>query len=155
MDWLDEIDTLDKARAEYERLRAADDLGGESERRLLAKWLYAAEKPAGDEHLGTFVYCASHLRPHSTGWCSVDPDHKVCLTATTIETAYAEVARYGLYVFGSDANRGSAGDKVGDLMSPFARASRQRHPRSWLTPLPHRAERDRLLNRIREIRGTK
>jgi hypothetical protein len=33
---------LDKARAEYRRLMQADDLGGDTERRLLARWPDAA-----------------------------------------------------------------------------------------------------------------
>ena len=53
-DWLDEIDTLEKAREVHERMgRAddlhermgrADDLHGENERRLLAKWPGAKER---------------------------------------------------------------------------------------------------------------
>jgi hypothetical protein len=29
------------------------------------------KKLAGDEHLGEWVYCSQHMRPHETGWCTV------------------------------------------------------------------------------------
>jgi hypothetical protein len=53
------------------------------------------EKPAGDEHLGTFVYCKQHLRPHNTGWCTAHALDKIGLKATTREAAYDEVRANG------------------------------------------------------------
>jgi hypothetical protein len=47
-----------------------------------------------------FVYCRSHLRPHSTGWCSVPTYHKVALDAETIEDALTEVRSYGWLIHG-------------------------------------------------------
>lgn len=32
-----------------------------------------------DLQLGPWVYCAQHLRPHTTGWCGVDIGEKVGL----------------------------------------------------------------------------
>lgn len=56
---------------------------------------------AGDEELGKWVYCKQHLRPHSTGWCTVPPDQKVALQAETHDDAYKEVRAIGFYVFGA------------------------------------------------------
>lgn len=36
---------------------------------------------SGDEHLGNWVYCKSHRRPHTTGWCTVPAGHKIALEA--------------------------------------------------------------------------
>ena len=45
-------------------------------------------KPAGDEHMGKFVYCIQHVRVHATGWCTVDEHNKVALPGTeTLEAA--------------------------------------------------------------------
>lgn len=67
--------------------------------------------PAGDEHLGKFVYCHSHRTPHSTGWCTVPVDSPTCtgaqgtaskigLKAQTLEEAFAEVRAMGLPIYG-------------------------------------------------------
>jgi len=61
---------------------------------------------AGDEHMGAFVYCKQHCRPHSTGWCTVDAADKVPLKATTRQDAYAEAVRLGLMFVASRANGG-------------------------------------------------
>jgi hypothetical protein len=45
---------------------------------------------SGDEHMGKFVYCAQHMAPHSTGWCTVSVEQKVSLTATDLDTAQIE-----------------------------------------------------------------
>lgn len=51
---------------------------------------------AGDEHLGEWVYCGQHLRPHKTGWCSVSAaNHKKSLKATTEQGAYQECRERG------------------------------------------------------------
>ncbi len=48
-------------------------------------------KLAGDEHMGKWVWCKEHLRAHQTGWCTVSPDRKVALKATTVEEVASEV----------------------------------------------------------------
>lgn len=42
-----------------------------------------------------FVYCDQHLRPHTTGWCSVSSKNKIPLNAKTIEEAYEECKHKG------------------------------------------------------------
>lgn len=37
-----------------------------------------------------WVYCAQHLRPHTTGWCTVSTRQKVLLDAKTDKDAYQE-----------------------------------------------------------------
>lgn len=54
-----------------------------------------ADKPAGDEHMGLWVYCKQHCRPHSTGWCTVSPEDKVPLKAQTQAEAYIEAKEMG------------------------------------------------------------
>lgn len=39
---------------------------------------------------GSWVYCKSHRRPHTTGWCTVPANKKVRLEATDFEAAQAE-----------------------------------------------------------------
>jgi hypothetical protein len=46
------------------------------------------------------VYCKQHLRPHSTGWCSVDNDQKVALKSIDPKGAYAECKELGFEVLG-------------------------------------------------------
>jgi hypothetical protein len=55
---------------------------------------------SGDSHLGAWVYCKQHLRPHSTGWCTVHADEKIPLDAKTREEAYEETIARGLHIFG-------------------------------------------------------
>jgi hypothetical protein len=54
-------------------------------------------------HFGgrAWVYCKQHLRPHSTGWCSVGIADKIKLDATTAEDAYAEAQNKGYKIFGA------------------------------------------------------
>lgn len=58
------------------------------------------EKPAGDEHMGRWVYCSQHARPHRTGWCTVDPIDKVGLHVRDEESAYAKCRHLGLMISG-------------------------------------------------------
>lgn len=53
-------------------------------------------------HFGedTIVYCSQHLRPHRTGWCTVNVANKIALEAQTIELAYDECIRKGLKLYG-------------------------------------------------------
>jgi hypothetical protein len=53
--------------------------------------------------MGTWVYCRQHLRPHATGWCTVGPEDKEPLRATTREEAYAEVRANGWAIWGGEA----------------------------------------------------
>ena len=65
---------------------------------------------AGDEHMGKFVYCKSHVGPHSTGWCTVGPGNKIALKAQSRDDAYAEVRSMNLPIFGKK----SLGEKPED-----------------------------------------
>ena len=49
-----------------------------------------------------WVYCESHVSPHTTGWCTVCASEKRLLNATTREEAYAETRALGLPIFGED-----------------------------------------------------
>lgn len=60
--------------------------------------------PTDDEArfgVNAWVYCRQHLRPHTTGWCTVHNDQKIALTATTRNDAYAECAERGLEIYES------------------------------------------------------
>lgn len=57
-----------------------------------------------DRHLGKFVYCKQHVRPHSTGWCTVGAYDKVPLTAETEVDAIAECRERGLKIYGEDVS---------------------------------------------------
>ena len=46
--------------------------------------------------MGKFVYCSQHLRPHTTGWCTVSPNDKLGLFVDTLEEAYAKCKRLNL-----------------------------------------------------------
>lgn len=46
-----------------------------------------------------WIYCAQHLRPHLTGWCSVPVSQKLGLGVSTEKEAYAKCALLGLSVF--------------------------------------------------------
>lgn len=59
-------------------------------------------KPAGDEHLGKWVYCTQHVRPHETGWCTVPPDMKFPLAATTQEEAVRETRANNWRIYGEE-----------------------------------------------------
>lgn len=45
-----------------------------------------------------WVYCSAHLRPHSTGWCTVPLKDKVKLDATTYTEALHECKVKGFKV---------------------------------------------------------
>lgn len=51
-----------------------------------------------------WVYCKQHLRPHPTGWCTVNPGQKIPLNATTSDAAYAEVRTAGWPIYGETEN---------------------------------------------------
>ena len=51
-----------------------------------------------DVALGAYVYCKSHVGPHSTGWCGVGLDNKMPLDADSPEAAFQECKRLGLPV---------------------------------------------------------
>lgn len=57
----------------------------------------ADEKAFGSER---WVYCKSHVRPHTTGWCTVRVDDKVLLDAKTREEAIAESRSKGFKIYG-------------------------------------------------------
>lgn len=47
----------------------------------------------------TWVYCSQHMRPHMTGWCTVENHNKARLEATTQEDAYEECRRRGYELY--------------------------------------------------------
>jgi len=53
------------------------------------------------EHFGedTLVYCNQHLRPHSTGWCTVPIHHKTALESKTEEEAVIECRKKGFKLY--------------------------------------------------------
>lgn len=59
-----------------------------------------SDEQAGDEHMGAWVYCTQHVRPHQTGWCTVWPRDKIPLEAKDREAAYAECRAKGLKIYG-------------------------------------------------------
>jgi hypothetical protein len=46
-----------------------------------------------------WVYCAGHLRPHQTGWCTVGIRDKVALGVDNAKDAYEKCKRLGLKIF--------------------------------------------------------
>lgn len=46
-----------------------------------------------------WVYCKSHLRPHSTGWCTAFVKDKILLDAKDREAAYAECRAKGYELY--------------------------------------------------------
>lgn len=58
--------------------------------------------PTEDQkHFGRkkWVYCAQHMRPHPTGWCTVSISDKVALDSTSYEDAVAECTGRGLPLY--------------------------------------------------------
>lgn len=49
-----------------------------------------------------YVYCKSHMRPHTTGWCTVPARDKVLLAANTYEDACAEARQRGFKIYGEN-----------------------------------------------------
>jgi hypothetical protein len=52
-----------------------------------------------DTHMGEWVYCKSHVGPHSTGWCGVSAREKIPLRATNREEAMKEAWAMGFSIF--------------------------------------------------------
>lgn len=51
------------------------------------------------------VYCASHMRPHRTGWCSVPPDNKTPLDVEHLgPEAFDECRKKGYPLYGETPN---------------------------------------------------
>lgn len=46
-----------------------------------------------------WIYCAQHLRPHTTGWCTVSNDQKTLLKATTDKEAYVECVAENMEIY--------------------------------------------------------
>lgn len=55
-----------------------------------------------ERHFGpeAYVYCKSHLRPHTTGWCTVSVGFKVALKAKSYEDACKEARQMGFEIYG-------------------------------------------------------
>lgn len=62
-----------------------------------------SKRPAGDEHMGRFVYCKAHVSPHSTGWRTVPPDDKIPLKAQIDKDAFAGARAMGLPIYGEES----------------------------------------------------
>lgn len=58
-----------------------------------------------DNELGDWVYCRSHVRPHTTGWCTVPNRDKVPLNATSYMDAVAEARSRGFPIFGEESRK--------------------------------------------------
>jgi len=50
-----------------------------------------------------WVYCNQHMRPHSTGWCTVSVRDKTLLDAASYESAVEECKARGLELYRGDA----------------------------------------------------
>jgi len=71
---------------------------------ILAMFMTEDEKVFGRD---VFVYCHSHLNPHSTGWCTVPASEKVLLRATTDREAREECVSRGFKLFDYEAGKSS------------------------------------------------
>lgn len=49
--------------------------------------------------IGEWIYCDQHLRPHMTGWCSVNYRNKVGLSVSSLEEAYTKCKLLGLQIY--------------------------------------------------------
>lgn len=66
-----------------------------------------------DSVLGTaYVYCASHLRAHTSGWCTVSLVDKYPLDATTEPDATAEARAKGFRMHGDPLHCKTCGAEV-------------------------------------------
>ena len=54
--------------------------------------------------IDVIVYCASHMRPHFTGWCTVPNSQKTKLAATNITDAVCECRDHGYPIYGETEN---------------------------------------------------
>jgi hypothetical protein len=91
---LHELDVSDHERArldepEWEQHR-------EEYERTVGAALAAASGEASDTALSSWVYCAQHLTPHASGWCTVSNQQKLRLNAITRDEAYTEAKQLGL-----------------------------------------------------------
>lgn len=98
-----------------------------------------------DSSMGDWVYCCSHLRPHSTGWCSIERSHKIRLgtkgyTADRVTAAYAECRALGLHIFEEKT------PYDWQAQADLARVLGGRHYRSWF--VPDGARRDALIAKL-------
>jgi hypothetical protein len=50
---------------------------------------------------GKWIYCKSHVRVHTTGWCTVPITEKVALNAETFGEAKAEAISMGFLINGN------------------------------------------------------
>lgn len=46
-----------------------------------------------------WIYCDQHLRPHTTGWCTVPNRNKIKLDADNYTDAAAECVKHGYTIF--------------------------------------------------------
>lgn len=55
--------------------------------------------------VNAWVYCKSHMRPHTTGWCTVFPEDKIALSAKEQNAAYAECRAKGYELYEDKSDR--------------------------------------------------
>ncbi len=57
-----------------------------------------------ERHFGyeKWVYCKAHVRPHTTGWCTVPHSQKVLLTANNYDDARNEAKSLGFEIYGEE-----------------------------------------------------
>lgn len=49
-----------------------------------------------------WVYCKAHVRPHTTGWCTVPHNQKVLLNSTNYYDARNEAKTLGFEIYGEE-----------------------------------------------------
>lgn len=49
-----------------------------------------------------WVYCKAHVRPHTTGWCTVPHTEKVLLKSTNYHDARQETKDLGFKIYGEE-----------------------------------------------------
>lgn len=67
--------------------------------------MYDPQEDAREFGEKAWIYCDQHMRPHTTGWCTVGTRHKVKLDATSAEEAYAECKQKGLALYKPNCTR--------------------------------------------------
>lgn len=50
-----------------------------------------------------WVYCSQHMRPHTTGWCTVSVRDKTLLNSTSYEDAVVECEKRGFELYKGNA----------------------------------------------------
>lgn len=63
----------------------------------------ALKKPPTEDQIAfgrnAWIYCDQHLRPHTTGWCTVSSRNKIKLDAGDYTEAVAECIKHGYTIY--------------------------------------------------------